>query len=79
MSPETCIETSSGLAIARFFGPSSPNTICATVDSTSPAPTATAVVVASDNPSGSSSGVNSALNTGAAMKPTASDVTVMPS
>ena len=71
--------TGSGRAIARFFGNSSPNTICTTVANSS----ASTVPTATPNPAGtptppSSSPIPSPIS-GSAMYPTIKPVTVIPS
>ncbi len=50
----TAEATASGLAIARFLGPSSPSSICRVVASAMPSTTDTAVAVPPDSPTDSS-------------------------
>ncbi len=69
----------SGTAMARFFGASSPSTICTTVASTKASTTETPPTAASGRPIPDRAGRSSADTDGSAMKPTTSPVTVMPS
>jgi hypothetical protein len=77
--PASAIAIGSGFAIARFLGPSSPSTIWTTVEISSPAVSAMLATAASGSRNGRSSGSSAAANTGSAMNPTTSVVTVIPS
>ena len=71
--------TGSGLAIARFFGASSPKTICATVARISASVSEIPKVTDSGTPTAINAGSITEAIAGSAMKPTSSVVTVIPS
>lgn len=71
--------TASGLAMARFFGASSPSTICAIVTSTSASASETPKVTDAGSPTASMTGSITAASAGSAMNPSTSVDTVMPS
>ena len=79
VEPATARATGSGLAIARFFGASSPNTICAIVARTNAMTSETPNDALAPTPTASSTGSIAPAIAGRAMKPRTSDVTVMPS
>ena len=73
------IADASGLARAKFFGASSPNTMVSNVASTRPTINAMAFTASSSRPNTSRAGRNTAAKVSSAMKPMTRDVTVMPS
>ncbi len=79
VDPARNLATGSGLAMPRFFGASSPKTICTTVATKTPAATETPVIMASGRPASVSHGRTMTAIAGSARKPTSSAVTVMPS
>ena len=70
--------TGSGFAIAKFFGASSPNTICAMVANINASVIAIPNVADSGRPTATSAGSINEASAGSAMKPNASVVTVIP-
>ena len=71
--------TGSGRAMARFFGASSPMTIWVAVARTNATVSAMPGRALSETPSSPTTGSSAAPIVGWAMKPTTSEVTVMPS
>ena len=69
----------SGRAIARFFGTSSPNSICTSVDSARASTVPTAIPTATGTPAQPNISANEAPINGSATYPTSRPVTVMPS
>ena len=79
VDPATARATGSGLAIARFFGANSPNTIWAIVASTKAMTIDTPNEAFAPTPNASSTGSIAPAIAGRAMKPSTSEVTVIPS
>jgi hypothetical protein len=79
VDPASARATGSGRAMVRFLNASSPNTICAAVARTNPTAKATPERLGSGRPIIPITGSSARPNVGSAMKPTASEVTVMPS
>jgi hypothetical protein len=77
--PTTARPTRNGSAIAQFFGTSSPKTIWKPVTTTKATANAVAVTAVSLRPVSPSGPRRIVASDGSAMKPTTSDVTVMPS
>ncbi len=71
--------TGSGFAMARFLGASSPNTICAMVTNSNARAIAMPSEADSGMPAASSTGEKTDAIAGSAMKPSASEETVIPS